>query len=96
MKIRSVKHKGLRRFIKDDDPSGLPPGFVEKIRNIVSYLQEIEDAEELRAIPAWRAHQLTGSRQGVWSVTVTRNWRLTFLVDEDEGEIVDLNYEDYH
>jgi proteic killer suppression protein len=42
----------------------------------------------------WKAHQLTGDRKGVWSLHVTRNWRLTFEVKGDE--IVDVNYEDYH
>jgi len=27
---------------------------------------------------------------------VTKNWRMTFRVDRDEIEIVDLDYEDYH
>ena len=40
------------------------------------------------------AHQLTGDRKGVWSLHVTRNWRLTFRIEEDE--IVDVDYEDYH
>jgi toxin HigB-1 len=43
----------------------------------------------------WKAHQLTGDRKGVWSLHVTRNWRLTFWID-DENEISDLNLEDYH
>ena len=96
MRIRNVIHKGLQRFIKRDDPSGLHPAYVEKIRNIISYLQEIEDPEELQAIPSWRAHQLAGDKKGSWSLTVSRNWRITFRVDSEEDEIVDLNYEDYH
>ena len=59
-------------------------------------MQEIDDPEELRTIPSWRAHQLSGGRKGAWSLTVSRNWRITFWVDNDESEIVDLNYEDYH
>jgi len=27
---------------------------------------------------------------------VTRNWRMTFRIDRDEIEIIDLDYEDYH
>jgi toxin HigB-1 len=96
MKIRKVRHKGLRRFMEGDDASALPPACVERIRNIISYLQEIDDPEEVRAIPGWRAHQLTGDRQGCWSLTVNRNWRITYRVDLEEGEIVDLDYEDYH
>ena len=96
MKIRNVIHRGLRRFIERDDASGLSPAVVEKVRNIVTFLQEMEDARELRDVPSWRVHQLTGDRKGTWSLTVTRNWRLTFRIDRTEGEILDLDYEDYH
>lgn len=89
-------HRGLRRFIERDDPSGLAPPVVEKVRNMLTFLQEIEDAQELRAVPSWKAHQLRGSRKGTWSLTVTRNWRITFRIDPLEGEIFDLDYEDYH
>ena len=94
MDIRGIRHKGLRRFVERDDASGLPTEFVEKIRNIVSFLQEMESVEELKTIATWRAHQLAGDRKGVWSLSVTRNWRLTFRVDN--RSIVDLDYEDYH
>lgn len=96
MKIRNVSHKGLRRFIEKNDASGLPPDFVEKIRNILSFLQDMETADEVRDIPSWKAHQLTGGRKGVWSLFVTRNWRITFRIDGEEEEIVDLDFEDYH
>jgi len=96
MKIRNVIHRGLKRFIERDDASGLSPAAVEKVRNIVSFLQEMEDVHELSAIPGWKVHQLTGDRKGAWSLTVTRNWRITFKVERGEREIVDLKYEDYH
>lgn len=96
MKIRNVRHKGLRRFIEADDASGLPPVAIEKVRNILSFLLAMGDVDELRSIPSWRAHQLTGDRKGAWSLSVTRNWRLTFQIDTAEGEIFDLDYEDYH
>ena len=50
----------------------------------------------MRDVPSWKAHQLTGDRKGIWSLNVTRNWRMTFRIDRTEGEIVDLDYEDYH
>ena len=95
MKIRSVVHRGLRRFIQRNDPSGLPPAAVEKVRNTLTFLQEIEDAQELRDVPSWKAHRLTGDRKGTWSLMVTRNWRITFRIDVAEEEIFDLDYEDY-
>lgn len=96
MKIRNVVHRGLRQFIQDDNAAGVQPAIAPKLRRIVSFLQDMEREEELRSLPSWRAHRLTGDRRGTWSLSVTANWRLTFRIDREETEIVDLNYEDYH
>ena len=96
MKIRIVLHKGLRRLIEDDDASGLQPAVVAKIRRMVSFLQDMEKEDELRTVPSWKAHVLTGERKGTWSLFVTKNWRMTFRIDQDEIDIVGLDYEDYH
>ena len=96
MKIRNVRHKGLRRFIEDDDASAIQPAVVPKLRRILSFLQDMEREEELHTIPTWRAHRLVRDRRSVWSLSVTRNWRITFRVDSVEGEIFDLDYQDYH
>jgi len=94
VRIGNVAHRGLRRFIVDDDGAGLPPAAVAKLRRMISFLQDMGRESELHDVPTWKAHQLTGDRKGTWSLPVTRNWRLTFRVDE--GEIVDLDFEDYH
>lgn len=96
MRIRNVIHKGLRRLIADDDAGGLQLAVVSKLRRIVSFLQDMEREDELRKVPSWRAHQLTGDRKGVCRLFVTKNWRMTFRIDRDEIEIIDLDYEDYH
>jgi len=56
----------------------------------------MEDPGELREVPGWNVHRLTGDRRGTWSLTVTRNWRLTCRIDRTAGEICDLDYEDYY
>lgn len=96
MKIRSVKHKGLRRLIEDDDTAGLQATAVDKLRKMIAFLQDMEREDELRTVPTWKAHQLTGDRKGTWSLFVTKNWRLTFRVDQTEIEIINLDFEDYH
>ena len=96
MRIRNVLHKGLRRFIEDDDKSGIQAVVAEKLRRMISFLQDMEKEAELKTVPSWRAHQLTGDRKGTWSLSVTKNWRLTFRISQIESEIIDLDYEDYH
>ena len=96
MRIRNVLHKGLRRFIENDDKSGVQAVVVDKLRRMISFLQDMEKEEEIKAMPGWKAHQLAGDRKGTWSLSVTRNWRLTFRIDQQQMEIIDLDYEDYH
>lgn len=96
MKIRNVRHKGLRRLIDDETPRGIDQAVVPKLRLMIAFLQDMEDEEELRTIPSWKAHLLSGDRKGTWSLFVTKNWRLTFKIDRNEIEIIDLDYEDYH
>ena len=96
MHIRNVLHKGLRRLIEQDEPSGVQPAMVLKLRTMVSFLQDMVSEDEIRMVASWKAHQLTGKRKGVWSLRVSRNWRLTFRVDGNAIEIIDLDYEDYH
>jgi proteic killer suppression protein len=94
VKIRGFVHKGLKRLYLEDSAKSLPPDAVDKLRAILTFLQDMQDTEDLRAFPLWKAHLLTGDRKGVWSLHVTRNWRLTFQVKN--GEILDIDYEDYH
>jgi len=51
---------------------------------------EINDMD----IPGFRLHVLKGKLKGVWSVTVSGNWRITFKFESGNAHIV--NYEDYH
>jgi toxin HigB-1 len=96
MKIRNFVHKGLKRLYTDDNPKGVPSDTVDKIRKMFAFLDDMEDAEELRALPSWKVHTLTGDRKGTWSLSVTANRRLTFRIDTAEREIYDINLEDYH
>ena len=95
MEIRSVRHKGLRRLILRDDAAGLPRGSVAKIAGILSFLQDAPGIDALKSVSTWRVHQMTGDRKGTWSLTVTRNWRITFRIDA-EGAVTELDFEDYH
>ena len=94
MKVRSIAHKGLRRLYEDNSSKGVSADTVDKLRKMLAFLDAMQNPEELRALPTWKAHILTGDRKGTWSLHVTRNRRLTFRIEDDE--IIDLNVEDYH
>ncbi|MDE2728742.1 MAG: type II toxin-antitoxin system RelE/ParE family toxin [Gemmatimonadota bacterium] len=96
MVIRSVRHKGLRRLLADNDPRFVNSDLVARVRRILTVLVLAEDIESFAADAprSWRFHRLTGDRRDVWSVSVSGNWRMTF--NEVDGYIDRLNLEDYH
>ena len=96
MRIRNFSHKGLKKLYEDDSVKAVPPDTVDKLRKMLAFLDDMDDPDELHALPAWKAHTLTGDRKGTWSLSVTRNRRLTFRIDTAEHEICDVNLEDYH
>ena len=95
MQIESIRSKALRRFAETGVTRGLPSGSVDRLRKMLAYIDSVGAAEELRVPPNFGAHQLTGDRKGEWSLTVTKNWRMTFRVN-DAGAIEDMDLEDYH
>lgn len=94
MTIRSIVHKGLRRLYEENSSKGLSADTVDKIRKMLTFLDAMEDPEELHSLSLWKAHVLTGDRKGTWTLHVTRNRRLTFRIEDEE--IIELNLEDYH
>lgn len=95
MEITSIAHKGLRRLIEDGVTSGVPAAPLAKIQTIVAFLEAAPGIEAVQKLQMWKAHRLVGDRKGTWSLTVTRNWRMTFEINE-QNEIEKLDLEDYH
>ena len=93
MKITSIRHKGLARFVAKNDASKLDSRIVEKLRVRITFLTGMAHSDECRALQFWKAHQLSDRR---WSFHVTANYRLTFEVDDEAQEIRILDLEDYH
>lgn len=96
MKIRNFAHKSLKKLYFEGSAKGVPPDTGDKLRKMLAFLDDMQDPEELRALTAWKVHTLAGGRQGAWSLSVTRNRRLTFRTDTAEREICDVSLEDYH
>jgi toxin HigB-1 len=94
MEIEGISHKGLRRFFETGNAKGLV-GDADRLRRMLAFINAAEALDELSTPPNFGLHQLTGDRKGTWSMTVTKNWRLTFRLRET-SVIIDMNLEDYH
>ena len=96
MIVRSVRHRGLQSLIESDSTRYLRNELVDRVRNVLTALMLAEDMTDFsaNAPPGWRIHKLSGDRQDEWSVSVTRNWRITFR--EEDCYVDRLHLEDYH
>jgi len=91
--IISFVHKGLERFYHSGKTSGIQSKHIKRLRLILTNLDQAESPDDMD-LPGLRLHELKGSRKGIWSVSISGNWRVTFRFTGKDTEIV--NYEDYH
>lgn len=91
--IKSFKHKGLKRFFETGNKAGIQAKHGRRLRMQLAAIDTAAVIDDID-LPGFRLHPLKGHREGVWSITVNGNWRVTFeFVD---GNAYILNYEDYH
>jgi proteic killer suppression protein len=91
--IRSIRHRGLKRLYDQGDASGLFAEHVAKLRDILARLDAASSTVDMD-LPGFRLHALKGDFRGFWAVTVRANWRVVFRFDN--GDVVDVDYLDYH
>lgn len=91
--IESFRHKGLRLLFEDDDRSKVSAEHVNRLRVILSVLNEVAAIEDIDQ-PSFHLHALKGDRLGFWAVTVRANWRVVFRFIE--GRVTDVDLVDYH
>jgi proteic killer suppression protein len=91
--IRTFRHKGLKRLYEDDDPRGVIPDHLAKLRNILARLDAAGSVEDMN-LPGFNLHTLKGEFRGFMAITVRANWRVTFRFDE--GHAFEFDYLDYH
>jgi proteic killer suppression protein len=91
--IRSFAHKGLERYYATGNTAGIQAKHAQKLRLILTNLDQSESPVDMD-LPSLRLHELKGNRRGIWAVSVSGNWRITFRFSGSDAEIVD--YEDYH
>ncbi|MBT3252165.1 MAG: Killer protein [Candidatus Marinimicrobia bacterium] len=91
--IVSFKHKGLRQFYESGSIAGIQTKHSNRLRLMFAALDTALHNSDMN-IPGFRPHQLKGSRDETWAISVSGNWRLTF--NFMDGNVHILNYEDYH
>ncbi|MGE3691482.1 MAG: type II toxin-antitoxin system RelE/ParE family toxin [Novosphingobium sp.] len=93
MEIESFRYKALRRLFLEGNGKGLVEA--ERLIDMLAFIVAASSFERLADPPNFGFQALTGNRKGTFAMTVTRNWRLTF-VKIDDRTIAGLDLEDYH
>ena len=96
MRLVRFRHKGLKQLYEDDIAKGVPPAMADKLRKLLLTLETADNLDQVSRFPGWKLHPLKGGMKGYWSLSVTGNWRLTFLYDEDANSASDIDLIDYH
>jgi proteic killer suppression protein len=91
--IESFKHKGLKRQFETGYTFRVNPQHIERLRKILALLETSENIDDMD-LPGLNMHKLKGSRKNTLAVKVSGNWRVTFKLKN--GDVLDVNYEDYH
>ena len=91
--IKSFRHKGVELFFSTGSKAKIQAAHAERLRRQLFALNNAKSARDMNA-PGWRLHPLRGELQDHWSVTVSGNWRLTFMFAGEDAVLVD--YHDYH
>jgi proteic killer suppression protein len=103
--IKRFHFKALKLAF-DGDVSKLTPNVASRIVQVLDTLDAATSLSDLEGLTGF--HQLSGDRQGTYAVTITRNWRITFILQTEEIEnldtgekemefqLVKVDYEDYH
>jgi proteic killer suppression protein len=91
--IKSFNHKGLQQFFKTGSKKGIQAEHAKKLKMRLVALDTAMIIDDMK-LPGFNLHQLTGTRDDIWSIKVNGNWRVTFRFENGDAYIV--NYEDYH
>jgi proteic killer suppression protein len=94
MRIRSFRHKGLRRLYQTGDGRGVLSTLQARIVDILAIIEAAPNVTKIGTFPGLRVHRLKGDLANFWSVSVSGNWRIVFR--EELGEVFDLDLLDYH
>ena len=91
--IKSFKHKGLKQFFETGKKAGIQARHGKKLRMQLAAIDTARVLEDID-LPGFSLHPLKGNLSGIWSMSVSGNWRVTF--EFRDGNAYILNYEDYH
>lgn len=91
--IRSFRHRGLKRLYERGDTSRISADQLDRITLALADLDAAGKPIDLD-LPGYRLHPLRGNLKGLWSISISGNWRIIFRFED--GDVYDVALVDYH
>lgn len=92
--IKSFKGKITEPIFYNKRVKGLGLQLVKKAKRRLDFLDATVDLEDLYFPPSNKFHALEGFNPTRYSISVDRQWRITF--EWKEGNAYEVLFEDYH
>src|ERR1700683_1891860 len=87
--IRTLRRRAWKRPFQDGDQRGVRADQVGRIGDVLGHLDGAQRPSDLD-LPGYRLHAFKGDLKGMWSVTISGNWRFV------DGDAFDVDLVDYH
>ena len=84
----------MARIAERDSARQVPGELAPRLRRILTVLEEAQRPGDVATRPGYRLHPLKGDMAGLWSISVSGNWRVVFRFED--SEVVDVELVDYH
>ncbi|CAN7184837.1 type II toxin-antitoxin system RelE/ParE family toxin [Pararhizobium sp. LjRoot238] len=92
--IRSFKGKLSQSVADGSVKKGFPVDLVRRARQLLVLLNAAADVKDLRSPPGNRLENLSGDREGQYSIRINQQWRICFVWSN--GGADDVEIVDYH
>ena len=90
--IENFRHKGLEDLFHNGKSAKVRQSQQKMALRIMDYLNQIVSLNDCRGYRDF--HPLKGDRKGIFAVSVSGNYRITF--GWLDGKVLDVDLEDYH
>ena len=92
--IRSFADKQTEALFEGRIGKGIPAELAPRAKRALDRIDAARMITDLQTPPSHRLHQLQGDQAGRWSISVNRQYRITF--EFRDGDAYAVRFEDYH
>ena len=92
--IKSFADKRTQELYSEGKSKKFPADVAQRAVRKLEYVNLAEQLEDLKVPPGNRLHQLSGNRQGQYSISINDQWRICFRFED--GDAYEVEVCDYH